>query len=112
MSATSAGGAAEKRVVEYLKGQRYSILATNWRNRWCEIDIIAKKNSIVSFVEVKYRANDAWGGGFEAITRQKLQRMIKAAEAWVMKQHWEGDYELLAAAVDESSIELTEVYID
>jgi Holliday junction resolvase-like predicted endonuclease len=63
-------------------------------------------------VEVKYRRQDAQGGGFEYITHQKLHKMNFAAEIYCQTFGWTGDYRLIAAAVtgeDSDSIELTQI---
>ena len=107
MSTTDSGRNAESRVAGYLKKQeKWKILVQNWRNRWCEIDIIARDKNTIYFVEVKYRASSEWGDGFEAITKAKLARMARAAEAWVLINHWDGEYQLAAVHATDSTIEL------
>lgn len=111
MGTIGSGRQAESRVADYLrKREKWKILSQNWRNRWCEIDIVARHKNIIYFVEVKYRASSEWGDGFDAITPAKLSRMARAAEAWVLFNHWEGDYQLAAARASDDSIELR--YID
>lgn len=110
MSSTDTGHEAELAVVVELKKQDCKILAMNWRNRWCEIDIVCKDKKCVYFVEVKYRRSSTSGDGFEAITAQKLERMSRAAEAWVMTEGWQGPYELKVAAVTPESIEIRDIY--
>ncbi|MFZ1301248.1 MAG: ribonuclease HII [Candidatus Microsaccharimonas sp.] len=74
------GDNGENQATDYLLAQGYEIIDRNWKNRWCEIDIIAQKDDTLYFVEVKYRRNDVAGTGFEAITGKKLQQMSFAAE--------------------------------
>lgn len=78
----------------------------------CEIDIIAHKDAIMYFVEVKYRSSDFQGGGFDYITNRKLKQMNFAAKVWCQTFNWGGDYRLMAAAVsgkDSENIELIEI---
>lgn len=89
---------AEDAAAEYLKSNGYKVLAQNWRTRWCEIDIVATKNSVAYFVEVKYRKSDNWGDGLDAITHKKLEQMAFAAEFWVSDNKWRGDYQLAAVS--------------
>lgn len=110
MSTTDSGRNAESRAADYLKKHGWKILSKNWRNRWCEIDIVAKYNNCVYFVEVKYRSRNEWGDGFEAITPTKLKRLARAADAWVMLNNWSGEYQLAAVKVTDNEIELR--YID
>lgn len=111
MSTTDSGRQAESRAANYLiKQEKWKILEQNWRNRWCEIDIIAQNRNTIYFVEVKYRTTNQWGDGFDAITKSKLERMARAAEAWVLINNWVGDYQLAAVMVTNDMIELR--YID
>lgn len=108
MSTTSTGRAAEDAAAEYLKTRGYKIVDQNWRTRRCEIDIIAKKDNIVSFVEVKYRKSDAFGGGLEYITTAKQKQMTFAAQLWVTENKWDGDYRLAAIEVTGPKFDITE----
>jgi Holliday junction resolvase-like predicted endonuclease len=99
MSTKAIGDAAEQLVEQDLIRGGYEILDRNWRTRYCEIDIVAKKDNCVYFVEVKYRKNSYYGNGFEVITPKKLQQMTFAAEMWVSARSWSGDYALMAGSV-------------
>ena len=99
MNPTSTGNLAETAVAEELVRQGYVIICHNWKTVSAEIDIVAQKDSSLYFVEVKYRRITDSGDGFEAITARKLQHMQRAAETYVQAEHWQGSYELLAAAV-------------
>jgi uncharacterized protein (TIGR00252 family) len=95
MSTTEIGRQAESVVAKYLERQGYDIKSQNWRTRLCEIDIIAAKDNIVNFIEVKYRRRADWGDGLDAITNKKLQQMTFAADLWVQTNKWPGDYRLV-----------------
>lgn len=99
MLTTEVGLLAEDAVVSYLQDNEYDIIAKNWKTKTCEIDIVVYKNSTVHFVEVKYRAGPAQGQGFDYINRRKLRRMEYAAELWVCKHNWYGEYVLSGASV-------------
>jgi uncharacterized protein (TIGR00252 family) len=81
---TEVGRAAEDVAAKYLEKLGHKILERNWRTRWCEIDIVSQKGSVLYFVEVKYRASSAWGNGLEYVTPKKLQQMRFAAEFWLV----------------------------
>lgn len=76
------GISAESRAAAYLLAKGYRILARRFRTRYGEIDIVARRRNLLAFVEVKARAtlDDA----AYAITPQQRQRIIAAAEAWLM----------------------------
>jgi len=99
MTSTATGQKAELTASNYLEMRGYDILERNYRRPRCEIDIVARKNGTIYFVEVKYRKSDAQGGGLEAITQSKLQQMRFAAETWVDDFKWRGDYQLAAIEV-------------
>jgi uncharacterized protein (TIGR00252 family) len=107
---TFIGKKAESRVAEYLKKHDFKIIGQNWRTKVCEIDLVAQKNDIVYFVEVKYRSSEKQGGGLEYIVPRKLKQLHFAAQIWVQQNSWDGDYRLSAAAVsDDQTIEIVEL---
>lgn len=83
----------------YLEMRGFKILEQNWRRPRCEIDIIAEKDGVRQFVEVKYRINDLQGGGLEAITTSKLKQMRRAAETYVEEHKYGGEYILSAIEI-------------
>jgi uncharacterized protein (TIGR00252 family) len=93
------GAEAEKRVCKYLEKNGYKVIDRNWKTRTCEIDVIALKDDVMHFVEVKYRSNNKQGTGLDYITRSKLAKMSYAAELWTMKNNWLGGCELSVAEV-------------
>jgi putative endonuclease len=99
MSSTDTGHKAETAARVYLEMRGYEIIEQNWRRPRCEIDIIARKDGVIHFVEVKYRFNDKQGGGLEAITSTKLRQMQRAAWTWVDEYEWRGEYVLSAVEV-------------
>ena len=96
MNTTIIGQKAEAAAATYLTMRGYQIIEQNFRRPRCEIDIIAKKDDTVYFVEVKYRKNDDQGGGLESITASKLRQMKFAAEIWVQESKWGGPFQLSA----------------
>ena len=74
------GDKGENFAVEYLKSIGYEIVAQNYRaGREAEIDIIAKINEKIIFVEVKTRSNDKCGTPAEAVDLRKQKKIIIAA---------------------------------
>lgn len=104
---TEVGQRAETAAAQYLKRLGYRVLDTNWRTRWCEIDIIAQRKDTIYFVEVKYRSTDSQGSGLDYITPRKLAQMHFAAEFWMAKYDVGADYRLAACEVTGSTFEVT-----
>lgn len=98
-NSTLTGQKAERAAATYLEMRGYKIIEQNWRQPRCEIDIIAKKNKIIYFVEVKYRRDYEQGGGLEAITETKLRQMRYAAQMWVEETEWSGQFQLSAIEI-------------
>ncbi|MCX7793798.1 MAG: YraN family protein [Thermodesulfovibrionales bacterium] len=69
----------ENLAINYLKKKGYKILERNYRTRAGEIDIIASKDGMVVFVEVKTRSTDLFGAPEESVTKEKQERLKKAA---------------------------------
>jgi putative endonuclease len=69
----------ESLAVVYLKRQGYRILEQNYRTRIGEIDIIARDNETIAFVEVKSRSSAAFGNPKYAVTLQKQRKISKVA---------------------------------
>lgn len=107
MTNYATGHLAEKYACLYLQKHGYKIIATNWKNRYCEIDIIASKRRSVSFIEVKYRQTTNQGTGFDYIIPTKLKRMRFAAEMWVSQNDWNKDYALGAIELNGSDFDVT-----
>lgn len=106
---TEQGQKAEAAVADLLAESGFEIIDRNWKTRVCEIDIIAEKDKIVYFVEVKYRSSQAQGGGFDYVASRKLRKMSFAADVWKQVYNWSGDYRLMAAAVSGSDCEEIEL---
>lgn len=96
MTTTDTGRRAEAAARAYLEMRGFTILEQNYRRPRLEIDIVAKKDGTVHFIEVKYRATDEQGGGLEAITPTKLKQMRRGAWTWVDEYKYRGEYVLSA----------------
>ena len=113
-TATSIGREAEEAAAEYLRAKGLEVVTLNWRTRRAEIDIIAEKRrkisllrrqTIIHFVEVKYRRSAEFGDGLEYITQKKLGQLEFAAAEWVSSNSWDGDYQIDAIAVTGNAID-------
>ena len=80
------GASGEQRAEAYLRKKGYSILARNYRFNRAEIDIIAKKESILVAVEVKTRGSDFFGNPQDFVTKKKIQLMVMAINQFITEQ--------------------------
>lgn len=104
MSTKSTGDEAEVLVSSKLESYGHKIISRNWKNRYCEIDIVSKKDNTVYFTEVKYRSRDNWGGGLSYITPKKLKQMEFATEFWCSENNWSGDCILQGAELGKNGL--------
>ena len=84
----SIGKEYEDLAIVYLENNGYEILERNFYSKQGEIDIIARENEYLVFVEVKYRNNNKIGHSLEAITHSKKQRIIKTAKYYIYKKFY------------------------
>jgi putative endonuclease len=67
----------------YLTARGYVIKEQNWRfSRW-EVDIIAEKNAVLHFIEIKTRRSKKFGHPEERVGQKKIQNLINAAEEYL-----------------------------
>lgn len=108
---TAVGNSAETLACEYLVSKKYKIIERNYKDRFCEIDIVATHQGIIAFVEVKYRARSDFGGAIGSITPQKLSRMRNSAQYWLVQhteyQHLQPRLDVITIVGDIGSPEIT-----
>lgn len=101
MTNLSIGNYGETLACEYLKKQGYQIIERNYRIRGGEIDIVAKDDDYIVFVEVKTRSSHEYGLPVESITPWKIRALIKAAQFYLLKIDWgNGPYRLDFISID------------
>ena len=83
MTSTENGQLGERFAANFLRKEGYAILAANFKTRFGEIDLIAQKDNILSFVEVKTRGEGALSSPAEAVDYKKQNRIIKAAIQYI-----------------------------
>ena len=82
VAAFQTGLSAESRAAAYLMAKGYRILAKRFRTPYGEIDLVARKRNLLVFIEVKARAS--LDEAAYAVTPRQQQRIINAAQAWLM----------------------------
>ena len=73
-----------------MEEEGYFILDRNYRNRYGEIDIIAKKDKCLIFIEVKTRTNLEYGDPLEAINKLKISRIKRLASFYIASNKLSG----------------------
>ncbi len=103
------GDAGENAVCAELISRGHNIIDHNWKNKFCEIDIVSKLDNTLYFTEVKYRKNKKNSDGLDAISPKKLQQMRFAAELYLANQANDISAQLLAASVSGDNFAIDEI---
>ena len=83
-TAKALGNRGEAEVARYLRKKGYTLLASQWRCRFGELDLVARdRRGIVCFVEVKLRTRGGTEAGEAAVTPLKRRRMVEAARCYL-----------------------------
>ena len=83
MNTRTLGSFGEEEAARFLRRKGYRIVERNFRCRFGEIDIIARKRNILAFVEVKLRRDSRFAEAREFVTRQKQQRILASAQLYL-----------------------------
>lgn len=67
----------------FLQKKGYNILYTNWCFGKKEVDLIAEKNNLLIFIEVKTRSNSLFGYPEEAVNARKIGYLKEAATEFI-----------------------------
>jgi putative endonuclease len=98
------GHAAEKAAVALLRSKGYRILATNYRCRQGELDIVARDGQELVFVEVRSRASGRYGDALAAIGPTKQRQVARVAQVYLSREqpHFEvARFDVVAVTGDE-----------
>jgi putative endonuclease len=82
------GKAGERAAARYLEKKGYKVLEKNYRASGSEVDLIAKKDDTVCFVEVKTRRSDDYGLPEEFVDRRKRCKIIRAARIYTANEKY------------------------
>jgi len=77
------GAARERQARRLLEEAGLRFVAAHVRYRSGEIDLIMRDKQCWVFVEVRYLRSDRFGGAAASVTRQKQQRLLRAASFWL-----------------------------
>ena len=78
------GSLKEDLAISYLEENGFEILERNFKCKIGEIDVIAKKNNCIRFIEIKYRDSSFAGGVHYAINNKKILKISKIANFYIM----------------------------
>lgn len=85
MNTIQVGDLGEQAAATYLSQSGYTILERKYRRKIGEIDIIAKINQTLVFIEVKTRSSTRYGFPAEAVTYRKQQKIMYTALCYLQQ---------------------------
>jgi len=110
------GHTGEALAAEWLRNCGYNILHLNWRHRHWEVDVIATRNGILHFIEVKTRRSLRFGYPEDNVSSRKILYLTEAAEEYLyLNPQWNRiQFDVLAISLFEKSTEyffIEDVYL-
>jgi putative endonuclease len=105
------GEKGEQCATEFLLGKEYKILERQWRFQHKEIDIIAEKDNVLIFVEVKTRTSEYWGNPEEFVDRKKQRLLIAAAEQYICENNFDGEsrFDIISIVFNQQEINIEHI---
>jgi putative endonuclease len=98
----------EQAAAEYLEQKGYTILERNFRAEHSEVDIIARQDNVLVFVEVKARSSNRYGYPEHSVTPRKKMHIMSAAEKYILEhpefQTWRVDVIAVEGETGEAKI--------
>ena len=80
------GNRGEAAALAHLQEQGLRLLASNWRCRAGELDLVMLEGDTVVFVEVRYRRHAAWGGAVASVDLRKQRKLVRAAQHYLLTE--------------------------
>jgi putative endonuclease len=110
------GNLGEDLACRFLKRKRFEIIERNYRKKWGEIDIIAKRDELIHFIEVKsvsrenLREVSHETGGFrpeDNVHPWKLQRLARTIQTYLSEKRIDSadwQFDVITAYIDTKNL--------
>jgi putative endonuclease len=109
------GDIGEQATADFLQRHGYAILERNYTVRGGEIDIIASKDNVTAFVEVKTRKENPLEQGEQAITPAKKKRLVAAAQRYIDEVMMNCDtfrFDVAVVTVSDNAVKHLKYYVN
>ena len=105
------GKAGEDAAADYLISQGYAICDRNWRKNRLELDIVASKDGVLVFVEVKTRQNTDFREPHEAVDWKKIRHIVMAADTYIKLHDFDGAvrFDIVTVVGKEGNFEIQHI---
>ncbi|MBI4256770.1 YraN family protein [Candidatus Uhrbacteria bacterium] len=94
------GNVGEELAANFLQSQGMTILASQYKKSFGEIDLICQDKDEVVFVEVKARATRTFGHPEDSVTPEKVGHILRVAQKYLEEQRIEGPWRIDVLAVE------------
>ena len=108
----SLGGRGEDAAARHLEAMGYTIRTRNYRKRFGEVDIVAEKDGVWIFVEVKTRSSDRCGTPAEAVDARKQRKICAAALSYISEYGKDGQgarFDVIEVYVGKGGLEIVHI---
>jgi putative endonuclease len=101
------GAAGEALAADYLLAEGFTILERNWRHGRREVDIIAEKQGVLHFIEVKTRRSNRYGRPEDQVDGRKMELLAEAAAEYLHRHpQWQRiQFDILSITLGGSGTE-------
>ena len=98
------GTQGETLALNYLQAKGYEVIEKNYRYLKAEVDLIAKHNNVVVFVEVKARSTNFFGEPELAVTLSKQKLLIAAADYYASSNQLQNEirFDVIAIIINKN----------
>ena len=102
------GKRGEEIATKFLSEKGFIIICNNWHFGKGEIDIIAKKENTMVFVEVKTRESNVFGEPETFVTRKKQRQIIKTANSYILSKDidMESRFDVVSVILGKNKFEI------
>jgi putative endonuclease len=106
------GQAGEDQALAHLQKNGLSLVERNFRCKGGEIDLVMQQGATLVFVEVRKRADGAYGGAAASVTPRKQRRLIIAAQVYLQRFRMPPPCRFDVVAIDGTLIDWLKNAID
>jgi putative endonuclease len=85
------GRKGESLAKAHLESNAYEILEENWTHGKLEVDLIAYKNKVIIFTEVKTRSGNGFGEPEDFVDARKQRLLLEAADEYIYLMNHQGE---------------------
>ena len=84
---------------EFLEKQGYKIIEQNYKTKYAEIDLVARKEKELVFVEVRTKVGENFGSPEDTLNKAKLWKVLQNAKTYSAFKNWQGSARVDAVCI-------------